>query len=219
VIRVTLEPGELDEFGSTHDYTHTILQDENLVLATNLVKSHTTVPVPAVVHVEEGLTVLEMKEGIDLEQAWDSLSSRQLDAIKLELRSYIEQLRTIPNPHAAEFAVGTLCLTHELLFVTDPTYPHKGPFKTIEEYRHHAPGLLNHTPKFSKHAKPVFDHMDWYQSNIILTPNLDRIAAIIDWENAGFVPDPKDLHRGDVPIEEWSKPQWADILDGLDVEN
>jgi len=69
VIRVTLKPGELDEFGSTHDYTHTILQDENLVLATNLVKSHTTVPVPAVVHFEEGLTVLEMKEGIDLEQA------------------------------------------------------------------------------------------------------------------------------------------------------
>jgi len=40
--------------------------------------------------------------------------------------------------------------------------------------------------------------MDWYQSNIILHPNLDKIAAIIDWEYAGFTPDPRDMHIGDL---------------------
>jgi hypothetical protein len=34
---------------------------------------------------------------------------------------------------------------------------------------------------FPDDAASVFRHMDWYQSNIILHRNLDKIAAMIDW--------------------------------------
>ena len=57
--------------------------------------------------------------------------------------------------------------------------------------------------------------MDWFQSNIILHPNLDGIAGIIDWEYAGFIPDPRGMHVGDIPVEEYGK--WDGIFDGLEM--
>jgi hypothetical protein len=40
-------------------------------------------------------------------------------------------------------------------------------------------------------AKPVFDLLDWSRSNIIMHPNGDHAAGIIDWEYAAFIPDPE----------------------------
>lgn len=216
VFRITLKAGETDYFGNKHDPAFTRLLDENFMLATKLVQEYTTVPVPRVAHYDPQMTVLELVEGEDLDVAWSRVSARQLTGIKLELREYIKQLWTIPNLAADNFAVGTLCNTHEILFSNDRTYPYQGPFKTTEEYRHHVPGLFRRTPHFETDASPVFDHMDWFQSNIILHPNMDKIAAIIDWEYAGFIPDPRDMHVADVPILEWGRPEWADIFDGLD---
>ena len=48
--------------------------------------------------------------------------------------------------------------------------------------------------------------------NIILTPNLDSIARIIEWEYAGFIPDPKDMYIADIPIEEWNFLEWRIFL-------
>ena len=59
------------------------------------------------------------------------------------------------------------------------------------------PILFKRTARFPPDAKPVFDHMEWYESNIVLHPNLDKIAAIMDWECATFIPDPRDMHLGD----------------------
>lgn len=146
---------------------------------------------------------------------------RQIEGVKHQLRSYISQLWTIRNPLVSEFAVGTLCSTHELL--NDPFLPHaqgsfykrNGPFKTIEEYRNNVEYLYGRIPKFPKDAGVVFDHMDWHPSNIILYPNMDCIAAIIDWEKEGFIPDPGDIYEGDDPVEEWSRPELADLFRGI----
>jgi hypothetical protein len=216
VIRITLKPDERDHFGGTHDYSRTLLADENLVKTTDLIRRHTAIPVPKVIHHIEGTTVLEMVPGVDLADAWDRISTRQLDGIKHELRGYIKQLWSIPNPFRDQFAVGSLCTTHEILFTVDPTYPQRGPFRTTPEYRTHIPGLFNRTPRFSPNNQPVLDHSDWSQSNIIIHPNLDKIAAIIDWEYAAFIPDPEDMHVGDVPVEEWRRPEWADIFAQLE---
>lgn len=39
------------------------------------------------------------------------------------------------------------------------------------------------------HSKPVLSHLDWDLSNIILHPNLDAVASVIDRERAAFFPD------------------------------
>jgi Phosphotransferase enzyme family len=72
-------------------------------------------------------------------------------------------------------------------------------------------------PRFStaSEATVLLDHMDWHPSNIILHHNLDSVAAIIDWEKAGFIPDPQDMYEGDDPIEEWGRPQLADLFRGV----
>jgi len=216
VLRIPLKPEERDYFGNTHDIGFTSLLDENLVLATKVVREYTTVPVPQVIHYDAEMTILQMIEGVDLDSVWGRISKRQLEGIKEELRGYIQQLWTIPNLFSEDFAVGTLCKTHEILFSSNRQYPHQGPFKTTSQYRSHIPGLFGRNPQFSDDAQPVFDHMDWYQSNIIIHPNLDGIAGIIDWEYAGYIPDPDELHRGDVAIEDWGRPEWANIFDGLE---
>jgi len=215
VMRIPLRLEETDYFGGTHDVELTRLHDINLVQATKVVREFTSVPIPNVIHYDRTMTVLEKIEGVDLDSAWDRVSPRQLAGIKLELQSYIKQLWTIPNLASDIFAVGTLCDTHEILF-GDRAYPHQGPFRTTAEYRLHVPGLFGRNPHFPQNVKPVFDHMDWFQSNIIILPNLDKIAGIIDWEYAGFIPDPQDMHVGDVPIDEWRRPEWANIFEGLE---
>src|SRR5436305_1951652 len=133
-------------------------------------------------------------EGKDLGSVQDQITDRQLAGIKLKLKDYIRQLWAVSNPYSDDFAVGTLCDTYEILFTVNKTYPHRGPFKTTNEYRLHIPELFGRSARFPVNARPVFDHMP---SNIILHLNLDSIAAIIDWEYGGFIPDPRDMHIGD----------------------
>jgi Phosphotransferase enzyme family len=221
VVKIPLKPGETDLYNNTHDPLLTGLLDENAIEATRLVQQHTAIPIPKLVHEGEGFTVWEYIDGIAMDTAWKKLSEKQIDSIKIQLRGFIAQLWTIHHPFASKFAVGTLCSTHELL--NDPFLPnakrdfyvHNGPFKTIEEYRGNVKLLYGRVPRFSTEARLLFDHMDWHPSNIILSHNLDSVAGIIDWEKAGFIPDPQDMYEGDDPIEEWGRPQLADLFRGV----
>ena len=218
IFKVPLKRGEKDHFGGEHDPEFTRLADQNLYRATELVQEYTTIPIPKILEYSDEITVLEFVKGKDLESVYDQISARQLAGIKLELQDYIRQLWALPNPYSDKFAVGTLCDTHEILFTVDKSYPHRGPYKTTDEYRTHVPALFGRTARFPENARPVFDHMDWYQSNIILHPNLDSIAAIVDWEYAGFIPDPRDMHIGnpETATDEWIKDGWGNIFDRLD---
>ena len=65
----------------------------------------------------------------------------------------------------------------------------------------------------------IFDHMDWHLSNILLYPNLDAVAGVIDWEKVGFIPDPQDMYEGDKLPSEWSRLQLADLFYGIELRN
>jgi len=223
VVKVRLRQGEPDIYGNTYDPGLLQLQDENAIAATKLVKKQTSVPIPGLVHADDNFTVWEYIDGFPLDEVWTKISSSQLLSIKFQIREFIAQLWTIPHPLPEKFAVGTLCSTHELL--NDPFIPgcprnfyeFNGPFKTVEEYRGNVRELYGREPRFPPDSPSVFDHMDWHPSNIILHPNLDAVAGIIDWEMAGFIPDPKDMYMGDDPIEEWSRPELADLFDGIQI--
>lgn len=217
IIKIALEPDESDYMGQFHDTRRTLLADENEIKELELVRKYTTIPLPEVIDHGEGFSVFKRIEGEDLESAWRKLSPEQLKKIILEIQGYIRQLWNIPNPFSKEFVVGTLCSSHELLkYEKSSEERSNGPFKTLEEYRKNVKLLWDREPHFSDHAKSVFDHMDWFQCNVILSKDYSCVAGIIDWEYAGFIPDPRDMHISDLPIEEWHFPEWAGIFDGLE---
>jgi thiamine kinase-like enzyme len=64
-------------------------------------------------------------------------------------------------------------------------------------------------------AKPVFDHLDWTPSNVIVHPNGDYVAGIIDWEYAAFIPDPADYFLRGITEERSKKEDWWSLFDGV----
>lgn len=80
---------------------------------------------------------------------YDQITPRQLAGIKLELNEHIRQLWKVPNPYSDQFAVGTLCDTHEILFTVDKTYPYRGPFRTTEDRSGRQRNIVRTSLRFS----------------------------------------------------------------------
>jgi hypothetical protein len=148
----------------------------------------------------------------------------------------------IPPP--TDFAVGTLCSTHELLCDNfhHPEFAHdvwtkNGPWETVAEY--HAAGqnlfygyqskfpvdVPVYSPDVARYtctvsdglatAKPVFDLLDRSTSNIIMHPNGDHVAGIIDWEYAAFIPDPEDYFLQGVTEKQLKDDYWWRLFGGV----
>jgi Phosphotransferase enzyme family len=113
-----------------------------------------------------------------------------------------------------------------------------GPYTTVEDYQSTAVNLFyGYEPKFPVNepakssryvysiseglatARPVFDHLDWSRSNIIVHPNGDCVAGIIDWEYAAFIPDPEDYFLQNVPSERVKNEDWWSLFEGVADRN
>ena len=135
VVKIPLKLGERDYNGDIHDPCFTRFLDQNAIAATILVDQYTSIPIPKFVHTAEEYTVWEYVEGVAMETAWEKMAPRQIEGVKYQLRDYISQLWSIPHPCPSEFAVGTLCFTHELLNETflpnndRNCFDRNGPFK------------------------------------------------------------------------------------------
>ena len=250
VIRINFSPGETNVFGEANVKSQrlTRLLDQNHQRASELINAHlcnSAIRVPRMVDQEgEDLTVWDFIDGVPLDHLWPRLSLRQREGIKWELREFIAHLWRIPTP--TEFAVGSLCSSHELLCDNfHPLHPEyarafwtkNGPFQTVADYHSTAKDLFyGYHPKFPVRvpvdspqtrkylcsisdglatARPVFDHLDWSQSNIIVHPNGDHVAGIIDWEYAAFIPDPQDYFQQNVSSERLKKEDWWELFEGV----
>jgi hypothetical protein len=154
VVRIIMSPDEPNIFGKfNHNQRVSRLREENYIRASELVNTHvvnTAIKVPRLItHEGEDVTVWEFIDGCPLDQLWDKLTLRQREGLKLQLPEFINKLWKIPSP--TEFAVGTLCSTHELL--CDNFHPHhpeyaqkfwtkNGPYPTVEDYRSTAADLF-----------------------------------------------------------------------------
>ena len=160
----------------------------------------------------------------------------------LQLREYIAELWKIPTPtdHSAVGTLCTtnelLCdnLHPQHPAIARSFWTKNGPYRTVEEFHSIATGLyFEYDPKFRVNvpvdtpglrdyvytvtdgratARPVFDHMDWSKSNVIVHPNLDYVAGIIDWEYAGFIPDPADYFSSQKTL---TADCWFNLFDGI----
>jgi len=204
VVKIDLHADEPDVYGHCNDVRLTRPMNENAKAATELVKN-TLIPVP--VFIEDGyihdigptryFSVWKFIDGLSLEAKWNKLGMDVKERIMGQLRGYVRQLQGISNPFGDRFAVGTLCSTHELL--NNPGIPgrnhmywgNNGPFGTVDEFKEKARILYDWDLSFSTNTAPVFDHMDWFMCNVLIDHARQHVVAILDWEKAGFIPDPR----------------------------
>jgi hypothetical protein len=177
VVKIDLAADEPDVYGDFNESRITRLLSENAKAMTELVNQTTTIPIPQ--FVEDGyvsgfngancyFSVWTYIDGYTLEERWDQLltSTNQKEKLMEQLLGFVRQLEKVENPWKQEFAVGTLCSTHELL--NNPGIPGKeesfwrnnGPLKNVEEYAQKGPELYNYIPTFPSSTEAVLDHLD-----------------------------------------------------------
>lgn len=115
---------------------------------------------------------------------WDKIPLRQQEGIKLQVQSYIKELIKIPNETRQ---VRSLSKSGEIMH---NQLPHRGPFRStgdfLRSYQHEDVPFIH---QINPSSLPVLSHMDWDLSNIVLHPNMDAVAGVIDWERAAFFPE------------------------------
>jgi aminoglycoside phosphotransferase (APT) family kinase protein len=228
VVKIDLSAAESDFYGHLNDPRITRLLSENAKEATALVSKYTSIPAPSFVRdgmyrgvdgISRYYSIWDYIDGVSLEDVWGSLSVGKKRELLSQLRSFIVQLRNIPNPYPQRFAVGTLCSTGELL--NDPGNPadegsfwrNNGPFSSLDLYRKKVKVLYRYDPDFPPQCRPVFDHMDWFTCNVLVDSTVNQIVGVLDWEKAGFIPDPRDNFLRGTTLEARKRNEWLALFD------
>ncbi|KAI5855640.1 hypothetical protein BZA05DRAFT_369131 [Tricharina praecox] len=191
ILKKRLGPHELGVGGYIPDHSTLKYRDENEVLALELVRNHTNIPVPDLVYMGADFNVFTRIPGICVnhQEIWDTISPRQREGLQYQIRSYIRQLSHIPSPYPGHVhsphPSGSIFRPYQL--------QHCGPFPSTSSLLLHNPHL---SPLVSASALPVFAHMDWDLSNIIIAENGDAVVGVVDWERAAWFPDAgRAMHR------------------------
>lgn len=159
------------------------------------IAANTTIPVPKVhhIHYKNGKVVaiiMDYIPGKRLDEAWDSLDSHQKLSIANELRSYMNQLRTLKGDY-----IGAI--DHGKAIIGQIASIEGGPFDSEQQFNEFilgdivksAPDILRHYAKYAlmENHDIVFTHSDFSPRNILVDGG--RVTAILDWEYAGWYPE------------------------------
>jgi len=163
------------------------------------VRKSTTIPVPKVrmvfSHNDVVHIVMDHIEGTLLERSESVSSDEELESLAGQLAGYVNQLRALPSTELmGSWPAGSYS---NLLF--DP--PPRNDFKFIEEFNLYWKRRMMVFDRFAEVpetlkkaglASPiVFSHGDLAPRNIIVKDS--KIAAVLDWETAGWYPEVWDL--------------------------
>ncbi|KAG0125903.1 kinase-like domain-containing protein, partial [Tuber indicum] len=170
-----------------------------------LIQRSTTIPIPTIyrewVSNEGGGHVHHMTmqkiEGEPMYKAWAKLSRSEKEACVVQLEDYLSQLRTITSSRIRSAGGGPLHDEHGFLF--HQTNASHGPFSDNQslwmELTLHLRQIRSRTMQkalvklrsiMPQSLPAVLTHADLHQGNILVRHG--KIAAIIDWEGAGFFP-------------------------------
>jgi aminoglycoside phosphotransferase len=172
------------------------------------VADNTSLPVPKVfcsfLHKDRAYIIMERIQGEAIPTAWKNRSEKSREKIFGQLKTLFQELRALKpaDGTSVESCVGG---TVREARIPRPL-PRMGPFKTIQEF--HLFLRDNLRPEEAKDKKddedwqgivemaakqdglwpaPVFTHGDLNPFNILVRG--DEVAAIIDWECAGWFPN------------------------------
>lgn len=190
-----------------------------------------SVPVPEVhftdfTNPEYGLIFMEEVPGETLEKVWPGLSSSQKEQTCRDIWDMIMTMRQLPRPQ--DIPAG------ECLYTTvdgSPLYPQGGltgnevaPLRKdqhdtddalrafiLKRYRENWGPEPNMEDDFPRSETAVFTHGDIHPRNIMAGAD-GRVTSLLDFENAGFLPDYwEDVGMFMRPFEEWDR-DWADTM-------
>jgi hypothetical protein len=178
------------------------------------VRQSTSIPVPTVYALfndqETGMNfiVQEYIPGKTLQGVWGSLETAEKDALALQLRRYMDELRSIPAPGYYGGIWGQVTQDYTFMDPDEPQHPHhdkaiSGPHETEEQWTDAMwrclecringpmrPSMIMRRRSYHaifKGNKPVFTHADLDRRNIIIR-NDDKTAVLIDWARSGWYP-------------------------------
>ena len=167
---------------------------ENEPTALSMVNKHTTIPAPLLVDTfrnKDGLFMVMTKvRGDMLKDVFHLMTYEERDRFADDLRSYIKQLQSIPNPTPYLFAntYGGKVSDHR---VPDMKC---GPFNTEADFNNHlyhigvGPTLKASIAEVhSRKHRSCFTHSDLHPTNILVEGG--RLSGIVDWECAAFMPE------------------------------
>lgn len=146
----------------------------NSVAAMRLVKAHTSIPTATLFYSDQDIIIQQDVPGVQLHDLYYKMSPEALQNIMQQVRAMIVELARIPvpSPPAIQTASGDRNLTHDSVDATGPsTYQ---PLYSM---------LTDADP-----TKLIFAHLDLHPSNIIVSRDGSKVAALIDWECAAWVP-------------------------------
>ncbi|KKZ62498.1 hypothetical protein EMCG_03093 [[Emmonsia] crescens] len=138
--------------------------------------------------------ILESIHGQTMEKAWDSMSSKDRAQVCSELQTCVSNLRWLRQDPQDPFIE---------LYITNQFMAEAGPFQSVKAL-HDWFIFLCRRPMTDPHSIPIepfrselpdnaaitFTHGDLHRSNIILSESEpQRIVAIVDWEQSGWMPE------------------------------
>jgi hypothetical protein len=172
-------------------------------VAIRLVSQHTDVPVPEIYASNyvpnEGRIALSYVPGTTLDKVWDPLDDQTKERLCHELWDMVAELRQIPKP--TELQSLFLCRadgTHspDPLVCDQTGHPplmddNAVRARIYQRYYNNWGRKYEHTllDMLPRSNLSVFAHGDLSPRNVMFDPDSKTIAAIIDWEMAGWFPD------------------------------
>lgn len=131
---------------------------------------------------------MEFFPGDRLHVAWPKLTEEQQASVISQLRSYIEEMRALPQPHLGwiESCSGGPAMDHRV----GDGFPF-GPLSSESEFIELLMSRIKAIwrPKFRDDHPIVFSHADLYEKHIFIDPETATVNGTIDWEMAGFWPE------------------------------
>ena len=55
--------------------------------------------------------------------------------------------------------------------------------------------------------------MDWFMCNVLVDSTVNQIVGLLDWEKAGFIPDPGDNFLRGATLEARQRNEWLALFD------
>ncbi|KAL6871292.1 kinase-like protein [Trichoderma novae-zelandiae] len=158
----------------------------------------TTIPVPKVQDTDwqDGrlsCIVMDFVPGKPLDKIWGVLTHEQKLSIAKELNGFVAQLRGLEGGDY----IGALNRGKALMGKRSPI--ECGPFDNEREWNRFiledlvstAPKMMRHLARFclSHKHRIVFTHGDLAPRNILIDEKTLKVAAVLDWEEAGWYPE------------------------------